>query len=334
MICKVCQSHYTRMAGVKSFKKDYGFCSMACAIQSKSPCPNCGSPVLPYDGEKTYAYIKRLFCSQKCGASYISSKPKSKETRQKQSAYHRNRPKEHIDHIQASLKEFRKTDTAKEMYANLGKRSSEWRRNNPQQAEEMVRKQAETRAKNGFAEKVSREKRAFFQSPEGQKMKQKYHDLYAGKPRPLHVTQKMKESLRKHWDSEEGKKQREHFSFMQLQGTDTTPYGPSWTTQRAKIRQRDNHTCVLCGIEGKGKGRALDVHHITRRAFFGYTPGKNLNYLWANHPANLVTLCQSCHGKVERDPLLLPERYRTQAKELWDEFTSYSPSSLPTSRDV
>ena len=72
-------------------------------------------------------------------------------------------------------------------------------------------------------------------------------------------------------------------------------YGPDWYDIANRTRKRDNYTCQVCGKRRKGslRKKALHVHHITPlRAFGG-------DYEAANHPDNLVTLCKSCHKKVE-----------------------------------
>jgi DEAD/DEAH box helicase domain-containing protein len=43
------------------------------------------------------------------------------------------------------------------------------------------------------------------------------------------------------------------------------------------------------------------VHHIQPFRTFGYARGKNDQYLEANRLENLVTLCTSCHRRVEAD---------------------------------
>jgi len=51
------------------------------------------------------------------------------------------------------------------------------------------------------------------------------------------------------------------------------------------IRERDNHTCQLCGRTKKEEGKNLAVHHI--------------DYVKENlDPKNLITLCCSCNSKV------------------------------------
>lgn len=80
-------------------------------------------------------------------------------------------------------------------------------------------------------------------------------------------------------------------------------YGPNWLEQRRKTRERDGNVCQLCGKHmQKWK---LDIHHITPFRVFGFVTGANENYLAANDLNNLVTLCRSCHLKVEHNPQLL-----------------------------
>lgn len=69
-------------------------------------------------------------------------------------------------------------------------------------------------------------------------------------------------------------------------------YGPNWTRQARRARQRDNHSCQRCGITETQLGKALDVHHIRRFADFTL-------YSEANRLDNLVCYCHSCHMYVE-----------------------------------
>lgn len=52
---------------------------------------------------------------------------------------------------------------------------------------------------------------------------------------------------------------------------------------REYVLWRDNHTCQYC--KGKSKDKVLNVHHIESRKTGG------------NAPNNLITLCETCHGK-------------------------------------
>lgn len=67
-------------------------------------------------------------------------------------------------------------------------------------------------------------------------------------------------------------------------------YGPNWLKQRDLARARDGYRCQICG-EPEGD-KAHNVHHkIPFRMFESIEQ--------ANHIANLITLCNSCHRKVE-----------------------------------
>lgn len=54
----------------------------------------------------------------------------------------------------------------------------------------------------------------------------------------------------------------------------------------AYVRDRDNHTCRLCGA----KKCQIQVHHILPRANGG-----------SDKPSNLISLCGNCHGKVHEN---------------------------------
>ena len=66
-------------------------------------------------------------------------------------------------------------------------------------------------------------------------------------------------------------------------------YPPEWTPGlRRSIRKRDGLKCTICNTNKK----VLDVHHID----------KNKDNC---HPSNLITLCRSCHRRVEARSLEL-----------------------------
>ncbi len=67
-------------------------------------------------------------------------------------------------------------------------------------------------------------------------------------------------------------------------------YGPGWPALARQIRARDGYTCQMCNAPEAG--RAHDVHHkIPFRAFATAQE--------ANTPANLITLCPTCHRRAE-----------------------------------
>jgi DEAD/DEAH box helicase domain-containing protein len=79
--------------------------------------------------------------------------------------------------------------------------------------------------------------------------------------------------------------------------------GPNWDEQRARARARDGHQCRNCGAPER-PNRAHDVHHVQPFRTFGYVRGQNEHYLEANRLENLVTLCTSCHRRVEVDRMV------------------------------
>ncbi len=78
-----------------------------------------------------------------------------------------------------------------------------------------------------------------------------------------------------------------------------TDYGPDWIAQRDGARARDGFICRQCGAPER-QGRHHDVHHITPFRAFGYIPGVNDFHTIANRLDNLITLCSTCHRRVER----------------------------------
>jgi len=79
--------------------------------------------------------------------------------------------------------------------------------------------------------------------------------------------------------------------------------GPNWAEQRNQALSRDGHRCRHCGAPER-PDRAHDVHHLQPFRTFGYVRGKNDRYMEANRLENLVTLCTSCHRRVEEDLLV------------------------------
>ncbi len=75
-------------------------------------------------------------------------------------------------------------------------------------------------------------------------------------------------------------------------------YGPNWSIQRQKARERDHYRCRNCG-QPEQPGREHDVHHLRPFRTFDYRPGENVNFVPANRLSNLITLCPDCHRRVE-----------------------------------
>lgn len=72
--------------------------------------------------------------------------------------------------------------------------------------------------------------------------------------------------------------------------------GPDWAEQREKALERDGHKCQICGRGVEDIGRNPDVHHIVPYGDFD-------DHEEANRLDNLISLCPSHHGKVEKGDL-------------------------------
>lgn len=78
----------------------------------------------------------------------------------------------------------------------------------------------------------------------------------------------------------------------------TLTYGDGWWAVRRDARERDGHSCQVCGVDADEIGREPDVHHIVPvREFDDPEDAHRLD--------NVVTLCRSCHRRVEDGSLEL-----------------------------
>jgi len=74
-------------------------------------------------------------------------------------------------------------------------------------------------------------------------------------------------------------------------------YGSDWPRQRKACRERDAHTCRVCGATAEQVGSEnIDVHH---RIPFRTSHDNSLG--------NLVTLCDTCHHAVEAGRVQCPD---------------------------
>jgi len=70
------------------------------------------------------------------------------------------------------------------------------------------------------------------------------------------------------------------------------PRGANWETQARKARERDAFTCQICSVTEEEMGRQLDVHH--KIPFHSFKSNVEANKL-----EHLVSVCPSCHAKLE-----------------------------------
>lgn len=75
--------------------------------------------------------------------------------------------------------------------------------------------------------------------------------------------------------------------------------GPGWKKIRAAILERDEYICQACGQTGNSTCSNLDIHH--RERFHSFASHEE-----ANVASNLVTLCDSCHIRVEHGKIPCP----------------------------
>jgi hypothetical protein len=93
-------------------------------------------------------------------------------------------------------------------------------------------------------------------------------------------------------------------------------YGDSWTNDLKKeIRERDGWCCRACGKTNeenrKESGYQLNVHHIKPHWKWDSKEHREMN-----SPNNLISLCNSCHGRVEgKWQNCDPQEFEQRAKE-------------------
>jgi len=78
-------------------------------------------------------------------------------------------------------------------------------------------------------------------------------------------------------------------------------FGAKWHKYRDKCLDRDDYSCVICGITQSAHIErydfGLDVHHIEPRQTFYKDEKRTIDE--ANTMENLVTLCRNHHVKAE-----------------------------------
>ncbi|MDL0122702.1 homing endonuclease associated repeat-containing protein [Halobacterium salinarum] len=87
--------------------------------------------------------------------------------------------------------------------------------------------------------------------------------------------------------------------------TETVPFGSNWPQIREEIIDRDNESCLRCGMGREAHrerfGRDLPVHHRIPRRRFYHDPDQSVDD--ADVPSNLLTLCIPCHRRLEQLPV-------------------------------
>jgi len=93
-------------------------------------------------------------------------------------------------------------------------------------------------------------------------------------------------------------------------------YGPNWRKQRRKVRHRDGNICQHCGKHRSQLNEELSVAHIKPFREFGLE-----NYKEANDLKNLISLCRTCHLKLDQP-------FRRKAKDPGPLFDEYAPAPI------
>jgi 5-methylcytosine-specific restriction endonuclease McrA len=74
-------------------------------------------------------------------------------------------------------------------------------------------------------------------------------------------------------------------------------YGPGWRRAKLTTLERDDFTCLICGVTKDEIGRNPDVHHIVPvRSFLDAPIAEKTD---AHASRNLVTLCVACHRRAD-----------------------------------
>jgi 5-methylcytosine-specific restriction endonuclease McrA len=79
------------------------------------------------------------------------------------------------------------------------------------------------------------------------------------------------------------------------QGGSVQYYGDNWYDVREEVWKRDKQKCRVCSSVGGREKKRPDVHHITPRKYWFIED----EYEDMNSLNNLISLCKSCHHKLE-----------------------------------
>jgi len=112
---------------------------------------------------------------------------------------------------------------------------------------------------------------------------------WKGKDSPRYGKKMSEEVKKKIAENREYKTGKEHPRWKE---GEINYRGSNWEEQRKRVLKRDNQKCQRCKVRNEESKFPLEVHHkIPFREFE--------NYKEANRLSNLITLCKSCHKKVE-----------------------------------
>jgi hypothetical protein len=274
--CKICGKKCANYRGLVSHLKVHKITSKEyydkfLRKNGEGICLICGKETSYINLRKGYC----KFCSDKCASIIYKGKHLSEETKKKISDANKgeNNP---------NYGKHRSEETRKKLSdANKGKRLSEETKKKMSDAHKGKHPSEETR------KKMSDTKKGKHRSEETRK---KISDAQKGK----HCSEKTRKKMS---DAKSGENHPNYKGGISLKEfKDTHGLEPEeWKKLAQEIRKRDNFTCQFCGKKG-----ATSVHHIIPRRI-----------KIDNSPENLITLCRSCHSKIEH----LTDKYLAEGKD-------------------
>jgi len=108
------------------------------------------------------------------------------------------------------------------------------------------------------------------------------------------------EKCRREWLSWYRSKQVGEDNHQWKGGYTDVDRGENWRLIRREALKRDDYSCQNCGVKHSETENWLTVHHIKPFRLFEKEEE-------ANRMDNLITLCPTCHGKVEQEVIDCPE---------------------------
>jgi hypothetical protein len=179
--------------------------------------------------------------------------------------------------------------------AKLGKHCSEETKKKLSDANKGKHHSEETRKKMSDAKRG--ENHPFFRKHHSEETKKKMSDAHKGENSfwyGKHFTKATRKKMSEATKGENNPNYKDGISLKEFKDAFGIEHS-EWKKLAQEIRKRDNFTCQFCGKKG-----ATEVHHIIPKRI-------KIN----NSPDNLITLCKSCHRKVE----YLTDKYLAEGKD-------------------
>jgi 5-methylcytosine-specific restriction endonuclease McrA len=203
--------------------------------------------------------------------------------------------KEHKEKISESLKGHKVSEETKEKLSKKNKGKPSWCKGLSKDTDERIKKISDTLKETTKGRKLSKEhKKAISEGLKGKKRSQESKNKTS---RSIRNSKKFYDSIRSDLFKEKMSKIKSgQIPWNKKDFSKISDYGDDFTRKlKEHIQRRDCHKCVLCGKKKLDlilekylydePLQKLSVHHIDYNK-------KN------NDESNLITLCNSCHGKT------------------------------------